>query len=77
MRAKVTVNRIETVEYASGYKMKKVIFSSVMDQTATEAQKFHSSSHPIGEIVMQIDNPIALAKFVPGRKFFVEFIETE
>lgn len=71
------VNRIETHEYASGYVMRKVIFSTVHDETIPPAERFQGA-HPIGEITMQIDNPAGLELFRrQNAKFFIEFTEAE
>lgn len=76
IRAKLTVNRIETQEYSAAYQQKTVVFGTVYDQNIPEDQRFQQAT-PSGEARLQIDNPVALEVFKPGKKFYVDFTETE
>lgn len=69
-----TVQRIQTDEYQSGYKQRKVILSALYDESIPEEKRFQKAT-PSGNIEMSIDNEAALAEFTPGKKFYVEFTE--
>jgi hypothetical protein len=76
VRALFTVNRIESVQYASNYTQKAVILTAQYDESIPEEQRFQKAT-PSGDIKMVIDNEAALAEFAPGKKFYVEFTEKE
>lgn len=71
VRAKVehTAITINHNGYASQLK-----FSTVYDQNTPEDKRFQKAT-PWGEIVMNVDNPAALAFFKPGKKYYVDFTE--
>lgn len=74
VRAKFTVNRIVEEKYANNYSNTKVILTPQYDQTTPEDQRY-SKATPCGEMWMQVDNPLALEQFVPGKVFYVDFNE--
>lgn len=76
VRAKFTVSRIVEEKYANNFTQTKVILTPQYDQLIPEDQRY-SKATPCGEVWMQVDNPLALAQFTPGKTFYVDFTEAE
>lgn len=76
IRAKFSVNRVEAHNYGNGFVANKVFFTPQYDPDSPEDQRFQKAT-PSGELWMQIDNPAAIAEFVPGRAYYLNFTPVE
>ena len=76
VRGKFTVQKIVTETYSPTYQQTRVVLTPQYDDKLPEDQKYAKST-PRGEIWMQVDNPPALAQFVPGKVFYVDFTPVE
>jgi hypothetical protein len=78
IRAKFTVTQtVETrygVQPEATYKM--VILEPRYDRSIPEDVRFLVAT-PSGRMEMRIDNPAALAQFIPGQAFYVDFTPIE
>ena len=75
IRAKFTVTQITETKFGPGPAYpchKSVILEPRYDQSIPEDVRF-SVSTPSGKMEMRIDNPVALAQFIPGESFYVDF----
>lgn len=78
VRAKFTVMQIVETRFgpAPEAAYKTVILEPRYDQTIPEDVRFLIAT-PSGRMEMRIDNPPALAQFVPGKSFYVDFTLVE
>lgn len=72
VRAKFTLQTIETHEYRPGSSSKYLVFNATYDQTIPEDQRF-SKATPSGTLRMQVDNPAAVERFEPGKAYYLDF----
>lgn len=78
VRAKFTVTQIVETRYGSQPEAvyKTVVLEPRYDQSIPEDVRFLVAT-PLGRMEMRIDNPAALAQFIPGKAFYVDFTVIE
>lgn len=74
VRAKMNLTSITEEKYGpqDGNSMKYLNFSCQYDTTIPEDQRFQKAT-PNGSAKFQVDNPDALAQFIPGQSYYVDF----
>ena len=78
VRAKFTVTQIIETRFGptpeAAYKT--AILEPRYDQSIPEDVRFLIAT-PSGKMEMRIENPLALAQFIPGKAFYVDFTPVE
>jgi hypothetical protein len=77
VRAKFRVTHHEIMDWGPNQgKQVTVHLSPQYDPNLKEDQSYAKST-PSGKLTMVVDNPAALAEFVPGRAFYLDFTAVE